>query len=75
MIKSIGRFIRKCLDTFPSSPGLLMPGMWRVHYYEGGKSVRMTYDAACNYADIFGGEVVYCRYEDIPPKFGKDILS
>lgn len=45
----------------PSGKGRLRgfgPRRWKVDYTDGGKSVPMGYDEACDYAKMFGGNVV-----------------
>lgn len=58
------KWIRKQLDKIPSSPGLILSGQWRVVYSDGHVSRKMTYDVAKDYAKIFGGYVIYSRYEN-----------
>lgn len=58
------RAIRRFLDKFPTSEGLLKSGQWRVHYTDGNWSEKMTNDAAWDYADMFGGTVHWVRYDD-----------
>lgn len=58
------RFLRRQLDKLAGSPGLLMSGQWRVQYADGLWTRRMTYDAACEYAEMFGGQVHWIRYDD-----------
>lgn len=66
------RFFVKLFDMFyPDSTGLMKSGHWRVKYHDTFPdgtpqiSKKMTHDAACDYAEIFGGEVHYVRYNDI----------
>lgn len=58
------RWIRRQLDKYKTSPGLIRRGQWRVFYPDGEYSNRVTYDVATSYAEIFKGEVVWCRYHD-----------
>lgn len=49
------------LLTEPSGLGRLqavVDNRWYVQYRDGGKTVGMCYDVACNYAELFGGEVL-----------------
>lgn len=52
----------------PPSDGLMISsGAWRVlyppdaHCPEGGVSIRMTYGTACDYADLYKGEVIKAK--------------
>lgn len=51
------KWVKRQLDKLPSSPGLIQPGNWYVHYDDGEKSQKMTYDVCRDYAKIFGGTV------------------
>lgn len=62
---SLWRWIVKQFDKIATSPGLIWSGQWRVHYTEVDRwSIRMTYDAAKSYAEIFNGTVHHVRYND-----------
>jgi hypothetical protein len=52
------------LDKLERSPGLITGGHWRVKYGEGAYSQRMTYEICCDYAEMYDGTVVWCRYFD-----------
>lgn len=58
------RFLRRQLDKLPKSPGIVRSGQWRVQYDSGEWTIRMTYDVARDYANIFGGAVHWIRYDD-----------
>lgn len=60
----LAKAIRKFFDLFPSSPGLIRSGQWRVKYNDGNWSRKMTHDTATQYAEMFGGEVHWVRYDD-----------
>lgn len=57
----LGQAIQKFYDMFhPVSPGLLKTGNWYVRYSsDNRRSKWMTYDAARDYAEIFGGQVYH----------------
>ena len=53
------------LLTEPSGTGRLQhmqPRRWYVQYRDGSVTVLMAYDTACDYAELFGGEVK--RYKE-----------
>jgi len=53
----IVKWLKRQLDKWPTSPGLIQPGNWYVIYDDGKKSQNMTYDVCRDYAKIFGGKV------------------
>ena len=56
-------------DLFPNSDGLIQCGNWRVRYNDGRYTRKMTHDVCADYAEMFGGKVVWVRYND-PAKIG-----
>ena len=52
------------VDSIPTSPGLLKSGMWRVRYNDGEYTVPLTKDVCKDYAEIYGGTVIWVRYND-----------
>jgi hypothetical protein len=51
------KWIRRQLDKWPESPGLIRPGNWHVVYPDGQKTYRMTYDVCKSQRARFGGEI------------------
>ncbi len=64
--------VRQWDKLTPRSPGLLKRGQWRVIYDRdpdwpedlNNVSAAMTYDAAKEYAAVFGGQVIHIRYRE-----------
>lgn len=59
----IVRWLLRQWDKVAISPGLIRSGKWRVKYSDGYSRL-MTYDICKDYAEMFNGEVVWCRYTD-----------
>jgi len=64
LFRDFWRWLVKQCDKLETSPGLVRTGHWRVRYSDGQYARKSTYDVACDYADMFGGEVVYTRFHD-----------
>lgn len=39
-------------------------GKWRVRYPDGKYTTKLYYDEASDLKEIFGGEIIYVRYND-----------